>query len=446
MADSEFAGNFYENLRSLISLVDNLRDAGLSKFIKLPRIAVLGTQSSGKSSVLESVVGLNFLPRGEGLCTRRPLEMRLVHTFEKHDPWAKFDGIDQKYTDFEEVRRTIERLTEEVAGRNKGIVDDPIILTIYSNTCPDLTMIDLPGITRIPLAGSDQPQDIERITKEMAYRYASDPRTIILCVIPANADVSTSEALQMAKKVDSSGIRTLGVITKIDIMDRGTNARKLLLGEEVPLRLGYIGIKNRNQQDILENKSVAQALQEEKEYFEQHEVYSKLPPGHTSTIELAKKLTQILFTHIKHFLPDILREIVYKLKECEERMKDLGPSAPTDPRSKTQLLWTMITDYCEIYKNQIRGKYDRRRSSRITKDLEGGGVIKGHFNNLLSEYTGMYSACDRYSDEDIERAISLHEGDTIPGFPSADVFICKNWAGYLTPGLYNGHHSTIKWL
>jgi dynamin 1-like protein len=84
----------------------------------------------------------------------------------------------------------------------------------------------------------------------MAYRYVSDPRTIILCVIPANADVSTSEALQMAKKVDSSGIRTLGVITKIDIMDRGTNARKLIMGEEVPLRLGYIGVKNRNQLDI----------------------------------------------------------------------------------------------------------------------------------------------------------------------------------------------------
>lgn len=89
-----------------------------------------------------------------------------------------------------------------MAGRNKGIIDDPIVLTIYSNTCPDLTLIDLPGITRIPLANSDQPQDIERITKEMAYRYISDPRTIILCVIPANTDLSTSEGLLMARKVD----------------------------------------------------------------------------------------------------------------------------------------------------------------------------------------------------------------------------------------------------
>jgi hypothetical protein len=117
-----------------------------------------------------------------------------------------------------------------VAGIKKGIVDDPIILTVYSSTCPDLTVIDLPGITRIPIAGSDQGEDIEKVTKEMAYRYCSDPRTIVLCVIPANADISTSEALQMAKKVDGPGLRTLGVITKIDIMDRGTNARKLLMG------------------------------------------------------------------------------------------------------------------------------------------------------------------------------------------------------------------------
>lgn len=138
-------------------------------------------------------------------------------------------------------------MTDEVAGRNKAIVDEPIILTVKSSTCPDLTMIDLPGITRIPLAGSDQPDDIEKITKEMAYRYVSDPRTIILCVVPANADISTSEAIQMAKKVDNAGIRTIGVLTKIDIMDRGTSAKNLILGKEVPLRLGYVAVKNRSQ-------------------------------------------------------------------------------------------------------------------------------------------------------------------------------------------------------
>ncbi len=86
-------------------------------------------------------------------------------------------------------------LTDKVAGKNSNIVDIPIVLNIYSHTCPDLTLIDLPGITRIPLKGSDQGVDIEKVTKNMCRRYADDVRTIILCVIPANADITTSDAL-----------------------------------------------------------------------------------------------------------------------------------------------------------------------------------------------------------------------------------------------------------
>jgi len=121
--------------------------------IELPTIAVLGGQSAGKSSVLESIVGLDFLPRGSGVVTRRPLEMRLTHLTDIAVPWAIFpDELpNQKFTDFNEVRKSIEMLTDRVCGNRKGIVDKPIVLKIYSHTCPDLTMIDLPGITRIAL-------------------------------------------------------------------------------------------------------------------------------------------------------------------------------------------------------------------------------------------------------------------------------------------------------
>ena len=116
---------------------------------------MLGGQSAGKSSVLESIVGIDFLPRAAGLCTRRPLEMRLRHLHEMTEPWAVFEETPGKFTDFKEVRKTIETLTDKVAGSNSLIVDKPIVLTIYSHTCPDLTLIDLPGITRIPLRGTD---------------------------------------------------------------------------------------------------------------------------------------------------------------------------------------------------------------------------------------------------------------------------------------------------
>lgn len=147
--------------------------------------------------MLESIVGIDFLPRGSGVVTRRPLELRLVHLHDAQtQAWGVFDEIKgKKFTDFDVVRQQIDYLTDKVAGKNKGIVDIPIILTIHSHTCPDLTVIDLPGITRIPLRDSDQKEDVEKITKQMALRYVGDPRTIILCVVPANADITTSDGL-----------------------------------------------------------------------------------------------------------------------------------------------------------------------------------------------------------------------------------------------------------
>ena len=191
------------------------------------------------------------------------MELRLVHLMDPSEKaWAVFDELpNQKFTDFLVVRSKIDELTDKVAGTSKNIVDIPIILHVHSPTCPDMSLIDLPGITRIPLKDSGQPDNIEEVTKRMALKYVSDKRTIILCVIPANIDISTSEALQMARSVDDKGFRTIGVITKIDIMDKGTNAKKTLLGQEVALRLGFVGVKLRSQQDIRDKKNVQVALE-----------------------------------------------------------------------------------------------------------------------------------------------------------------------------------------
>lgn len=177
-------------------------------------------------------------------------------------PWAVFEEIPgQKFENFFEVRQKIDELTDKIAGKTKNIIDMPIVLQIFSATCPDLSLIDLPGITRIPLKDSGQPDNIEEVTKRMALKYIQDKRTIILCVIPANIDLTTSEALKISAEVDPNGVRTIGVITKIDIMDKGTNAKKTLLGQEVQLKLGYVGVKLRSQADIIAKKQVQEALE-----------------------------------------------------------------------------------------------------------------------------------------------------------------------------------------
>lgn len=169
------------------------------------------------------------------------------------------------------------------------------MLTIFSPTCPDLTIIDLPGITKIPIKGSDQTLDVEKVTKEMAGRYCRDPKTIILCVIPANADITTSDGLMMARQLDPTGARTIGVITKIDLMDRGTDAKRLLNGDDVALKLGYVGVKNRSQADINEKKTVLQALEDERKFFSTSPIYSSLPGGMVGTRSLTNKLTDVLY-------------------------------------------------------------------------------------------------------------------------------------------------------
>ena len=409
----------FKKLRKLINLIDQLRDCGVNEYIKLPRICSLGTQSSGKSSVLESIVGLDFLPRGDGVVTRRPLELRLCH-INSGEPWAIFEERKgTKFTDFIKVRETIEALTDEVCKSNKNIIDKPIVLNVYSQTCPDLTLVDLPGVTRVPIG--DQPKNIEEITKNMAIRYVDDPLTIILCVIAANSDIATSDGLKLAKEIDTTGSRTLGVLTKLDIMDAGTDARKALMNEEIPLKLGYVGVKNRSKQDLINKLSMAETAKKEREFFKSHPVYKNLPAGHLGTDVLINKLTKIYFRIIRENLPRIVKAINDRVKTAEEELSGLGQPMPTDDAGKMSLLWNMINEYCDIFRNVLQGKYNNKRVNFL--EGEGGFKIKILYKKLLEEFTGDYKATAGYSDENINYALTIHEGDSIPGFPSVDAFI-----------------------
>ena len=409
----------FKKLRKLINLIDQLRDCGVNEYIKLPRICSLGTQSSGKSSVLESIVGLDFLPRGDGVVTRRPLELRLCH-INSGEPWAIFEERKgTKFTDFVKVRETIEALTDEVCKSNKNIIDKPIVLNVYSQTCPDLTLVDLPGVTRVPIG--DQPKNIEEITKNMAIRYIDDPLTIILCVIAANSDIATSDGLKLAKEIDTTGSRTLGVLTKLDIMDAGTDAKKALMNEEIPLKLGYVGVKNRSKQDLINKLSMAETSKKERDFFRSHPVYKNLPKGHLGTDVLINKLTKIYFRIIRENLPRIIKAINERVKTAEEELQTLGQPMPTDDAGKMSLLWNMINEYCDIFRNVLMGKCNNKRMNFL--EGEGGFKIKILYKKLLEEFTGNYRATAGYTDENINYALTIHEGDSIPGFPSIDAFI-----------------------
>lgn len=404
----------------LIKIVDDLRDLGLNEVFELPKIVVLGTQSSGKSSVLESIIGLDCLPRGSGLVTRRPLELRLCHLHysDTRQAWAEFEEIkEEKFTDFEKVKEKINELTDKVAGKNGNIVNKPIRLKINSKTCPDLTLIDLPGITRIPLHNSDQPKNIEEITKEMATLYCQDKTTIILVVLQANVDISTSEALHMAMKLDPSGERTIGVLTKLDLMDSGTDAKGLLENTEMPLKNGYVALKNRSQQDLNDRLPIDVAIQKELLFFKSHPTYSKMTGNYFGIETLVDKLRRLFFDHLKLFLPGIYNSIKEKIHECRKTLDELGSDMiqllDSGHGNQLNYLNQLANKFCENFEKIFIGKSTDSQENTTSHN------IKIMYYNLLGELDVPPSK--KIHKSFISEMLIRSEGDRISGFPEADV-------------------------
>ncbi|XP_040295010.1 dynamin-1-like protein isoform X4 [Bufo bufo] len=379
-------------MEALIPVINKLQDVFNTvgaDVIQLPQIVVVGTQSSGKSSVLESLVGRDLLPRGTGIVTRRPLILQLVHVStddrrktsgEENDldtwknprqlskgvdaeEWGKFLHTKNKiFTDFDEIRQEIENETERISGNNKGISSEPIHLKIFSPNVVNLTLVDLPGMTKVPVG--DQPKDIEVQIRELIFRYISNPNSIILAVTAANTDMATSEALKVARECDPDGRRTLAVITKLDLMDAGTDAMDVLLGRVIPVKLGIIGVVNRSQLDINNKKIVADSIRDEYAFLQKK--YPSLA-NRNGTKYLARTLNRLLMHHIRDCLPELKTRINVLAAQYQSLLNSYGE--PVDDKSATLL--QLITKFAAEYCNTIEGtaKYIE------TSELCGGARI-----------------------------------------------------------------------
>lgn len=325
---------------------------------KLSTIVVVGGQSSGKSSVLEAVVGRDFLPRGTGIVTRRPLVLQLV---KLDDPGAAEYGefghsAGKKYYNFEEIRLEIEAETDRLLSKLNGRVvsPNPIYLTVFSPNVPNLTMVDMPGLTKVPIDG--QPASIVQELDEMARQYIKGENAIILAVTPANADLATSDALRMARDVDPGGERTIGVLTKVDIMDRGTDCRDVLLGRTLKLRHGWVAVVNRGQADLNSKVSMKEARGREKEFFTSSQAYADLK--NTGTGFLAEKLSQHLINEIMRNLPSISQYIDQNILRLEKELKALGGDIKYGRGSMLHLILTLCHKLEKAYTKVVDGGQD----------------------------------------------------------------------------------------
>ncbi|PSS03327.1 hypothetical protein EW026_g5003 [Hermanssonia centrifuga] len=398
----------------LIKLVNKLQDtfANLGGELDMPQLAVVGSQSAGKSSVLETIVGRDFLPRGSGIVTRRPLVLQLIHTpapdpahsSQTYTEWGQFLHIDKRFTEFDEIRKEIEQETFRVAGQNKGISKLPIHLRIYSPDVLDLTLVDLPGLTKIPVG--DQPSDIERQIRSLVIDYISKPNCVILAVSPANVDLANSESLKLARSVDPQGRRTIGVLTKLDLMDAGTNALDILTGRVYPLKLGFIGVVGRSQQDIQLNKSMVDAVESETEFFRNHPAYRNIAHKN-GTKYLARSLNQVLMNHIRDKLPDMKARLNTLMGQAQQELNSFGDAAIYgDVNQQGGLVLRLMTQFARDFISSIEGT----NMNISTKELSGGARIYYIFNDVFGTALASIDATHNLDNQDIRTAIRNSTG------------------------------------
>ncbi|KAG5850026.1 hypothetical protein ANANG_G00077900 [Anguilla anguilla] len=384
-------------MEDLIPLVNRLQDAfstiGQSCNLDLPQIAVVGGQSAGKSSVLENFVGRDFLPRGSGIVTRRPLVLQLISTNTEYAEFLHCKG--KKFTDFDEVRQEIEAETDRVTGANKGISPVPINLRVYSPHVLNLTLIDLPGITKVPVG--DQPADIEYQIRDMIMQFVCRENCLILAVTPANTDLANSDALKLAKDVDPQGQRTIGVITKLDLMDEGTDAREVLENKLLPLRRGYIGVVNRSQKDIEGRKDIKAALAAERKFFLSHPSYRHMADS-MGTPHLQKVLNQQLTNHIRDTLPAFRSKLQTQLLSLEKEAEEYRHFRPDDPARKTKALLQMVQQFSVDFEKRIEGSGDQVD----TVELSGGAKI----NRIFHERFPFELVKMEFDEKELRREIS----------------------------------------
>uniref|UniRef100_A0A9J8CX67 Uncharacterized protein n=1 Tax=Cyprinus carpio carpio TaxID=630221 RepID=A0A9J8CX67_CYPCA len=385
-----------ESIRPYIDLIDTLRSVGIHKDLALPTIVVIGDQSSGKSSVLEALSGV-ALPRGKGIVTRCPLELRL-----KKVPGVNWKAVlTYKKTD-ESVNSSHIAAQNELAGKGVGICDELITLEVMSPDVCDLTLIDLPGIARVPVEG--QPEDIGKQIKRLIMKYIKKHETINLVVVPCNTDIATTEALKMAQEVDPEGIRTLG--NEPDLIDKGTEESILAVvhNKVIPLRKGYIMVKCRGQLQIDDKIPLEEAAQMERDFFQNHDYFRYLLKESKASIKsLAVKLTQDLVDHIKKSLPQLHEQIKKQLWNVKKALKDYEDGPPEDLEGAKDFLIKTLNGFNEEIKSLSSGEL------KLEKNMFA--QLRAEFKKWNDYLNSTKTSCDEN-----------YRGMELPGFMNYRIF------------------------
>jgi GTP-binding protein EngB required for normal cell division len=384
--------------RDLLDIIDTLRSRGINRYVDLPEIIVCGDQSAGKSSVLEAISGLSF-PTKDNLCTRFATELVLrrdatarvkasIHPGPDRSP-EEVERLNEFHLDIDIAHPNVANLVER-AKEAMGISDvkafsmDVLRMELCGPTQPHLTLVDLPGLFR---AGSrDQSVDDARIVRKTVRDYMKRPRSIILAVVSAKSDSALQEVTELARELDPRGIRTLGLITKPDTLDTGSDSEaaylKLAQNKDVVFRLGWHVLKNRSYE--MRGASSAERDQAEEEFFTTG-IWTSMDPTHLGVKSLKPRLSNVLKDQILHQLPSLLQDVRLAIEESQARLNRLGTSRGTLEEQRRYLI-RVSQDFSGLMKAAVDGIYNDAFFGRAQEESEYQKRIRAVVQNTLTEF------------------------------------------------------------
>ena len=401
--------------------------------MSIPKLVVIGSQSSGKSSILNSILGLDILPTGSNMVTRGPLQLELIQSINDtkavfgeymNGEWVIIKQIELNAANptkeqKREINSIIRSITKEYAGEGMNITDKPIYLRIFSPNIPNLSLVDLPGLTMVACTDKGQPRDIKDRIRNLLATYISDKNSIIMSVMPARTDIEADLALDLVKEYDPEGIRTVGILTKLDLMNEGTDITAYLenkISKDLQLKLGYYGVKNRNRLQMNEF-STSDGLRLEKEYITSHKIYSNSRyKKHLGIPALCNNLSSILVKALKKNIPGILDKINKELVEAEHKLHKLGTAIPEEASLQSALIHKTIAKLSRRYISVLEDRGKNINTARNIKDC----FRELRQNFLLLEPFSKENTSDQY----IKTAIDNCEGNHM-SFPSPPVEVLE---------------------
>ena len=322
--------------------IDRLFVLGAGGYLFLPQIVVVGDQSSGKSSVLAGLTKLPF-PRDSGLCTRFATQITFRRAAEpsisvsiipgpnaslEHTAaikgWCKNDlkELDEKTfaaimtevcsprdssnvsSPTSQVHSLMELGDKHGAGGKGTFSEDVLKLEVCGPDQEHFSVVDVPGIFRKTTEGVTTNADKEMV-RSMVQRYMENPRSVVLMVIPSNVDIATQEILTMAEEVDEDGHRSLGILTKPDLVDKGaeTAVMELLDGKKHKLKLGWCVVRNLGQREL--DDPAADRTELELDFFRKTAPWNALDEDRIGVDALRLRLKEVLAEVIRREFPKV---------------------------------------------------------------------------------------------------------------------------------------------